>query len=156
MFFRTKAYWCKMAKRSRISCYVHDERDKDQILSRLERIRLTLPVNSSTRDVLLRLLDFYDDNFVGTRTQPQENKQIVAVNPDMENQLFISEQQQLDLLVRASIAPCMKCRDISWKLQDSTMKGHVLCSNLVCSNCKHVRRWLSSSIVRDRYAVNAR
>ena len=146
-----------MAKRPRISCYCQDEQEKDRISSRLEDIRRLLPVNSTTRDVLLYLLEFYEDNFGGFRVaQPDQSRQIMVANADTENQLFICEQQQLELLVVESGTACINCRAISWKVQGSTMTGHVLCTNLVCSNCNHVRRWLSSSIISDRYTVNAR
>jgi hypothetical protein len=98
-----------MAKRPQISCYVQDEQDKESISSCLENIRRTLPLNANTRDVLVCLLDFYEDNFLGNRPkQAHQNRQISVVNPDMENQLFICEKQQIELLVSESAVPCMK------------------------------------------------
>ena len=147
------------AKRPRVLCYAQDSEDRDRISRRLEDIKRTLPPNSSMRDVFLLLLDFYEEKSGSptyTRLQQDQNRQITVPNPDLDNQLFLCEQQQLEVLVSESASLCIKCKAVSWKLKDCIMRGHALAGNIVCSKCQRTRRWLSSSIIGDRYAVNAR
>lgn len=152
------------AKRPRISCYCHDDRDMLGISSRLDAIRIKIPgkgASASTRDVLVELLEFYEFHNGAVECPGASNsevKQMMVERPDACDQLHVCEEQQLRLLFQEAYTKCHKCHNAAWIIGQTTMKGHVVCADIVCAStgCNHQRRWLSSSIIGDRYNVNSR
>ena len=92
------------AKRPRISCYCHDNRDMSGISSRLDAIRIKIPgkgASASTRDVLVELLEFYEFHSGAVECPGASNsevKQMMVEKPDTCDQLHVCEEQQLKKL----------------------------------------------------------
>lgn len=91
-------------------------------------------------------------------TKNHSSRQIMVQSPSTVDQLHVCEEQQLWLLLDEAGRACSKCHRTSWRMAETIMRGHVLCANIRCANpkCDNLRRWLGSSIVGDRYTVNAR
>ena len=113
-------------------------------------------------DVLEELLSHYEgsweNSFAGNNQPTCDSKQIMVERPEPEGQQHICEEQQLRLLVDGVTRRCPKCHKVAWRMEEGKMKGHVLCTNVVCTTprCNHQQRWLSSSILGDHFTVNAR
>lgn len=154
-----------MSKRPRVSYYFASEDDKTSISQRMEAVRdrLSSRLGAVTySDVFEEILGHYerslDSRSEDSSQTASDHRQIMVNNPDQGGQLHICEEQQLRLLVQEVTRRCPTCNTVAWKMEDSIMKGHVICADVVCMapGCKNKRRWLSSSILGDRFAVNAR
>jgi hypothetical protein len=114
-------------------------------------------------DVLEELLSQYEASLETSLPHSHDqlasySRQIMVDKPDLDGQLHICEEQQLRLLVQEVTKGCPSCHNVTWRMEESIMKGHVLCANIRCATlgCHNRQRWLSSSLISDRFTVNAR
>ena len=140
------------SKKPRFTIRMDDELDKDLMQEALDEVAKGLGAATTRKDAIWYLIWKHS---TAVPVSTPLSKQLYLERSNLDDQLFIGEVQNINLLMVEIQRRC-SCGAIEWTNASWSMQGHVLSCSIVCSRCKFTRRWISSSLVGTRYTVNAR